>query len=122
MRDELNFYINGDWIKSDSNELIDVINPANEEIVGQVTAGTKDDINKGRFLKEKYNLLSLNEINLQKKPHQLGCFSCNRSVAADSGVSAGQCRYRRSSDNWLKADKVERDLGNSFSSNWCSGD
>ena len=46
MSNDLNFYINGDWIKSDSNELIDVINPANEEIVGQVTAGTKDDINK----------------------------------------------------------------------------
>ena len=24
--------------------LIDVINPANEEVIGQVTAGTKDDI------------------------------------------------------------------------------
>ena len=46
MSNDLNFYINGDWIKSDSNELIDVINPANEEIVGQVTAGTKDDIDK----------------------------------------------------------------------------
>ena len=44
MSNNLNFYINGDWIKSDSNELIDVINPANEEIVGQVTAGTKEDI------------------------------------------------------------------------------
>ena len=46
MSNDLNFYINGDWIKSDSNELIDVINPANEEIIGQVTAGTKDDIDK----------------------------------------------------------------------------
>ncbi len=46
MSNDLNFYINGDWIKSDSNELIDVINPANEEVVGQVTAGTKEDINK----------------------------------------------------------------------------
>ena len=44
MNNALNFYINGEWIKSDSSELIDVINPANEEIIGQVTAGTKDDI------------------------------------------------------------------------------
>ena len=44
MSNDLNFYINGEWIKSDSNELIDVINPANEEVIGQVTAGTKDDI------------------------------------------------------------------------------
>ena len=46
MSNDLNFYINGDWVKSDSNELIDVINPANEEVVGQVTAGTKEDIDK----------------------------------------------------------------------------
>ena len=44
MSNDLNFYINGEWIQSDSNELIDVINPANEEVIGQVTAGTKEDI------------------------------------------------------------------------------
>ena len=44
MSNDLNFYINGEWIKSDSNDLIDVINPANEEVIGQITAGTKDDI------------------------------------------------------------------------------
>ncbi len=44
MSNHLNFYINGKWVKSDSNELIDVINPANEEIIGQVTAGTREDI------------------------------------------------------------------------------
>ena len=40
MSNNLKFYINGDWVNSDSNELIDVINPANEEIIGQITAGT----------------------------------------------------------------------------------
>jgi aldehyde dehydrogenase (NAD+) len=45
MSNDLKFYINGEWINSDSNELIDVINPANEEIIGQITAGTKEDIN-----------------------------------------------------------------------------
>ena len=44
MSNDLNFYINGEWMKSDSNDLIDVINPANEEVIGQITAGTKDDI------------------------------------------------------------------------------
>ena len=44
MSKDLNFYINGEWVKSESNELIDVINPANEEVIGQVTAGTKEDI------------------------------------------------------------------------------
>ena len=46
MSNNLNFYINGEWVKPDSNELLDVINPANEEVIGQVTAGTKEDINK----------------------------------------------------------------------------
>ena len=46
MSNDLNFYINGEWVKSESNETIDVINPANEEVVGQVTAGTKGDIDK----------------------------------------------------------------------------
>ena len=46
MNNDLKFYINGEWVKSESNELIDVINPANEEVLGHITAGTKDDINK----------------------------------------------------------------------------
>ena len=46
MSNDLNFYINGEWVKSESNETIDVINPANEEVIGQVTAGIKEDIDK----------------------------------------------------------------------------
>ncbi|MDB2704516.1 aldehyde dehydrogenase family protein [Gammaproteobacteria bacterium] len=46
MKDKLQFYINGAWVESDSSEMIEVINPANEEIVGHVTAGTKVDIDK----------------------------------------------------------------------------
>ena len=46
MINDLNFYINGEWSKSDSNELIDVINPANEEVIGHITSGTKEDIDK----------------------------------------------------------------------------
>ena len=46
MKDKLKFYINGSWVDSESNEKIEVINPANEEIIGHVTAGTKGDIDK----------------------------------------------------------------------------
>jgi aldehyde dehydrogenase (NAD+) len=46
MKDKLQFYINGAWVESDSSERIEVINPANEEIVGHVTAGTATDIDK----------------------------------------------------------------------------
>ena len=45
MKDKLKFYINGQWVESESNEKIEVINPANESLVGHVTAGTKEDIN-----------------------------------------------------------------------------
>jgi len=46
MKDKLQFYINGSWVDSESNEKIEVMNPANEEIIGHVTAGTKGDIDK----------------------------------------------------------------------------
>ena len=46
MKDKLQFYINGAWVESDSSEKIEVINPANEELVGHVSAGTKNDIDK----------------------------------------------------------------------------
>jgi aldehyde dehydrogenase (NAD+) len=46
MKDKLDFYINGQWIQSESSETIEVINPANENIIGHVSAGTKEDINK----------------------------------------------------------------------------
>ena len=46
MKEKLQLYINGVWVKSDSSERIEVINPANEELVGYVTAGTVADIEK----------------------------------------------------------------------------
>jgi aldehyde dehydrogenase (NAD+) len=45
MKDKLDFYVNGSWVESESTEKIEVINPANEELIGHITAGTKDDIN-----------------------------------------------------------------------------
>ena len=45
MKDKLDLYINGSWVESESTEKIEVINPANEELIGHITAGTKDDIN-----------------------------------------------------------------------------
>ena len=45
MSNDLKFYINGEWVNSDSIELIDVINPSNKDIIVQITACTKEDIN-----------------------------------------------------------------------------
>lgn len=39
-------YINGEWIKSNSKETIDVINPATEEVFATVASGNKEDVDK----------------------------------------------------------------------------
>ena len=44
MKECVQFYINGEWIQSESGEKIEVINPANETVIGHVTAGTKQDV------------------------------------------------------------------------------
>ena len=43
MHDKL--YIGGQWVSSSSRETIDVINPANEQVVGSIAAATADDVN-----------------------------------------------------------------------------
>ena len=44
MKNELKFYINGSWIEPNSVEQIEVLNPATEEVLGNITAGTKEDV------------------------------------------------------------------------------
>ena len=44
MNNELKFYINGSWLESNSVEQIEVLNPATEEVLGKITAGTKEDV------------------------------------------------------------------------------
>ena len=44
MKKEHRFYINGEWINSSSSELIEVENPSTEEVIGTISAGTKEDI------------------------------------------------------------------------------
>ena len=46
MNNELKFYINGSWVEPVSVEQIEVLNPATEEILGRITAGTKEDVDE----------------------------------------------------------------------------
>ncbi|GHJ45896.1 aldehyde dehydrogenase [Catellatospora sp. TT07R-123] len=46
MRDYGSFYIGGRWVAPDSPSSIQVINPATEEIAGQVSAATPDDVDQ----------------------------------------------------------------------------
>lgn len=39
-------FINGEWIDSTESDTIDVINPATEEKIGTISAGSKEDVNK----------------------------------------------------------------------------
>jgi aldehyde dehydrogenase (NAD+) len=44
MNNELKFYVNGSWIEPSSVEQIEVLNPATEEVLGRITAGSKEDV------------------------------------------------------------------------------
>ncbi len=46
MRNYLKHFINGEWVESTGSKTIDVINPATEEVIGQISDGTKEDLDK----------------------------------------------------------------------------
>lgn len=39
-------YINGEWVNSTGTDTIEVINPATEEVIGKISSGTKEDVNR----------------------------------------------------------------------------
>src|SRR5690625_2387574 len=43
---KLQHFINGEWVDSTGSTIIDVINPATEEVFGQISDGTKEDLDK----------------------------------------------------------------------------
>ncbi|KGX84883.1 aldehyde dehydrogenase family protein [Pontibacillus marinus] len=46
MRINLKHYINGEWVDSTGSEKEDVINPATEEVMGTISMGTKEDLDR----------------------------------------------------------------------------
>ena len=42
----LKFYIDGAWVEPSAPKPFDVINPANEQVIGQIMLGNEDDVNK----------------------------------------------------------------------------
>ena len=40
------FYINGEWVDPITPNLFDVINPANEEVAGQISLGSAADVDR----------------------------------------------------------------------------
>ncbi len=46
MLDKKKFYINGEWVNPKSNQTIDIINPATEDVCAEISLGNKDDVNE----------------------------------------------------------------------------
>ena len=46
MENCLKFYIDGAWVDPIDPKPFDVINPANEQVVGQIMLGNQEDVNK----------------------------------------------------------------------------
>ena len=46
MKEHLKFYIDGKWVEPQGKKTIDVVNPATEEVVGRVTLGTAEDVDR----------------------------------------------------------------------------
>lgn len=46
MKSHLKHFINGEWVASTESETINVINPATQEVIGQISNGTKEDLDK----------------------------------------------------------------------------
>ena len=59
------FYINGKWVDPVKPETLDVINPATEESVGQISVGSEQDVNNAvsaaRQAFESFSRTSVNE-------------------------------------------------------------
>jgi len=46
MNNNKKFYINGEWVDPVSPKTLNVINPANEEIISEISLGSEEDVNK----------------------------------------------------------------------------
>ena len=46
MKDNLQFYINGEWVDPVTPKTLDVINPATEEPLGKISLGSDSDVDK----------------------------------------------------------------------------
>lgn len=46
MRNQVKHFINGEWVESTGSETIDVVNPATEEVMGKISSGTSEDLDK----------------------------------------------------------------------------
>src|SRR5689334_402016 len=46
MREYLQFYIDGQWVEPAESKILDVINPATEQVAGRIALGSAADVDK----------------------------------------------------------------------------
>ena len=62
------FYINGQWCSPISSQVLDVINPANEEIVSQIALGNEEDLNNAvEAAKNSFDSWSVSSVDKRLK-------------------------------------------------------
>ena len=60
------FYINGKWVDPISKDLLDVINPANEEVITKISLGNKQDLDTAVIsAKNSFNAWSISSVELR---------------------------------------------------------
>ena len=66
MKNNQKFYINGKWVDPISKDILDVINPANEEIIAQISLGNKADLDIAvNAAKNSFNSWSTSSVDLR---------------------------------------------------------
>ena len=43
--EKLKNYVNGEWVESKSDEILDIINPATQKVISKVPMSTADEVN-----------------------------------------------------------------------------
>ena len=57
-------YINGEWVDSTGSDTIEVVNPATEEVIGKISSGTEEDVNRAVLAaKEAFPTFSKMSVN-----------------------------------------------------------
>ncbi len=81
-------YINGEWIDSTGNEIIAVVNPATEEIIGEISAANKDDIDLAvAAAKSAYESRVLVDMNpMERAKLMRGIADELRKISKDGGA------------------------------------
>ena len=81
-------YINGEWIDSTGNELIAVVNPATEEVIGEISAANKDDIDLAvAAAKAAYDSRVLVDMNpMERAKLMRGIADELRKISKDGGA------------------------------------